>query len=98
MISAEQELLVIEQCHTARSVAWDRNGLEPVGERHMILPFDNPFGSRNSVRITSMNDSLGAEMRRVFIGIGDIVLMRQKDIREAATPLKRIDQMLEISG
>src|SRR5690348_682289 len=98
MISAEQELLVIEQRHTTRGVARDRNGLKPVGEGHVIFPFNHPFGARNSGGVTGMNDSFGAEMRRVFVGIGDIVLMRQKDIREAATPLKRIHQMLEISG
>ena len=98
MIAGEEKLLTVQQGHAAGRVAWDGDSLKVGGELQGIGSVYNPFGSRHCIGIGSMDDPLRAKVRGVLVRIGHIVFVRQKDVRDTASPFKEFDQMFDVAG
>ena len=97
MVSGEKKLLIVEQRHAAGGMARHRNGLKIIGKRHSVCPIHDPFRSGNGISVGSMDDPLRAEIRCIFVGIGNIVLMGEEDVFDSTSLLEGRNQMFEVA-
>ena len=77
-------------------MAGDGNDLKHVAIRLGMRTIDDHFRIGHRMRIRAVNDPFRSESPRVSGGIGHVVFMRQKDVRNPAHPVEGLDQRLEI--
>ena len=96
MIAGEEKSLPIEQRHTPGCMAWYGNDLELRSHTDRLFPSNDLFCSGCGIHIGSMDDPLGAEMCGILVRIGHIVFVGQKDVGDAPSLRKDINEMFDI--
>src|SRR4051812_17699747 len=98
MIAREKAAIGIEQDHMARGMAGRRNGEKAGGQFDAFQAVHHLLGVRLGIKFQAVNDATSTEMASIFIGVGHVVLMREKNVFHAAQRLEPADKLWQKFG
>ncbi len=73
------------------------NGSKIGSEQNLFCAFKQTLGLGRGLRVGSMDDPGRPEVLGIALRVGYVVFVRQKNVREAASALEGLDQMLEVT-